>query len=68
MVNKTPIKDNTIKSVTDFSIIETNLKKQGLLPLTFSDPADYNKVKSDDKISLIGLDKLAPNEVKLILK
>ncbi len=31
-------------------IHETNLKKQGMLPLTFSDPADYDKVQPDDKV------------------
>ncbi|KAK4452051.1 mitochondrial aconitate hydratase [Podospora aff. communis PSN243] len=34
-------------------IHETNLKKQGMLPLTFSDPADYDKIKPDDRIDLI---------------
>ncbi|CAF3687043.1 unnamed protein product, partial [Rotaria sordida] len=43
-------------------IHETNLKKQGLLALTFDNPDDYDKIKPDDKISLIGLNKLAPNE------
>ncbi|CAF5158215.1 unnamed protein product, partial [Rotaria sp. Silwood1] len=43
-------------------IHETNLKKQGLLALTFDDPTDYDKIKSDDKISLVGLNKLTPNE------
>ncbi|KAK4612136.1 Aconitate hydratase, mitochondrial [Fulvia fulva] len=33
-------------------IHETNLKKQGMLPLTFSDPADYDKIKPDDRIDL----------------
>ena len=33
-------------------IHETNLKKQGMLPLTFSDPADYDKVREGDRISL----------------
>jgi aconitate hydratase len=42
-------------------IHETNLKKQGMLPLTFADPADYAKISSEgDHISLVGLDKLAP--------
>jgi aconitate hydratase len=39
-------------------IHETNLKKQGLLPLTFTDPADYDKVREDDKVSILGLKKL----------
>ncbi|KAH8670471.1 aconitase family-domain-containing protein [Ilyonectria robusta] len=33
-------------------IHETNLKKQGMLPLTFTDPADYEKIKPDDRIDL----------------
>jgi len=36
-------------------IHETNLKKQGLLALTFAEPNDYEKILEDDKISLIGL-------------
>ena len=39
-------------------IHETNLKKQGLLPLTFQDPADYDLIQEDDRISLVDLDKL----------
>ena len=33
-------------------IHETNLKKQGVLPLTFTDPADYDKVRPDDRVTL----------------
>ena len=40
-------------------IHETNLKKQGLLPLTFRDPADYDRIREDDRISLVGLRDLA---------
>merc|ERR1719206_902893 len=36
-------------------IHETNLKKQGLLPLTFADPADYDKIQPADRISIVGL-------------
>ena len=36
-------------------IHETNLKKQGLLPLTFDDPADYDKIQPTDRISIVGL-------------
>ncbi|XP_022672753.1 aconitate hydratase, mitochondrial-like [Varroa jacobsoni] len=43
-------------------IHETNLKKQGLLPLTFADPSDYDKIKSDDKISIVGLNGFAPGK------
>ena len=41
-------------------IHETNLKKQGIIPLTFVNPSDYEKFCEDDKISITGLDKLAP--------
>ncbi|KAI0150642.1 aconitase family-domain-containing protein [Xylariaceae sp. FL1272] len=34
-------------------IHETNLKKQGMLPLTFADPADYDKIKPEDKVDLL---------------
>ena len=43
-------------------IHETNLKKQGLLPLTFPDPADYDRIREDDRISLTGLQDLAPGQ------
>src|SRR5260221_12801413 len=36
-------------------IHETNLKKQGLLPLTFANPADYDRVRQGDLISILGL-------------
>lgn len=42
---------------------ETNLKKQGLLPLTFADPADYNKIHPVDKLSIVGLADFAPGKV-----
>ncbi len=41
-------------------IHETNLKKQGILPLTFADPADYERIHKDDRISLVGLADLTP--------
>jgi aconitate hydratase len=40
-------------------IHETNLKKQGVLPLTFADAADYDKVRQDDRVSILGLAGLA---------
>jgi len=43
-------------------IHETNLKKQGILPLTFEDPADYDRVQETDRISVIGLAQLAPGQ------
>ena len=49
-------------------IHETNLKKQGMLPLTFDNPADYDKVKEDDKINL-DVKEIAPGEkVKMTIK
>jgi aconitate hydratase len=42
-------------------IHETNLKKQGLLPLTFADPATYDQIGEDDRISVHGLADLAPD-------
>jgi aconitate hydratase len=42
-------------------IHETNLKKQGLLPLTFADPATYDQIGEDDTISVHGLAQLAPD-------
>ena len=42
-------------------IHETNLKKQGLLPLTFADPATYDLIDEDDRISVHGLAELAPD-------
>ncbi len=41
-------------------IHETNLKKQGILPLTFADPKDYDKVLEDDTLDVLGLKDLAP--------
>ncbi len=41
-------------------IHETNLKKQGMLPLTFANAEDYDKIREDDRLSLTGLSKLAP--------
>nr|XP_023021964.1 probable aconitate hydratase, mitochondrial isoform X1 [Leptinotarsa decemlineata] len=43
-------------------IHETNLKKQGLLPLTFSNTSDYDKIQPSDKISLKNLKNLSPGK------
>jgi len=40
-------------------IHESNVKKQGLLALTFRDPADYDRIREDDRVSLVGLAQLA---------
>ncbi|GJQ63348.1 MAG: aconitate hydratase [Melioribacteraceae bacterium] len=50
-------------------IHETNLKKQGMLPLTFADPAVYDKIMEDDRLSILGLTELAPEkQLKLVIK
>jgi aconitate hydratase len=41
-------------------IHETNLKKQGMLPLTFADPADYDRISGDDTVAIVGLGSFAP--------
>jgi aconitate hydratase A / 2-methylisocitrate dehydratase len=43
-------------------IHESNLKKQGLLALTFQDPADYDRIRADDRLSLVGLEEMAPGQ------
>ena len=43
-------------------IHETNLKKQGILPLTFADPKDYDLVDQADRVSIRGLASLAPGK------
>ena len=50
-------------------IHEANLKKQGVLPLTFSDPADYDEIEEYDRVSIVNLAKLQPgNPVKTVIK
>jgi aconitate hydratase len=50
-------------------IHESNLKKQGLLALVFQNPGDYDKIREDDRISLIGLRDMAPGKpVECIVK
>ena len=43
-------------------IHETNLKKQGMLALTFQDKNDYDKILEDDSINILGLESFKPNE------
>lgn len=50
-------------------IHETNLKKQGMLALTFADKNDYDKVRENDKISIIGLTDFTPGKnLTIVLK
>ncbi len=49
-------------------IHETNLKKQGMLALTFANPADYDKIKEDDLLDITGLTTFTPgNPLTLVL-
>jgi aconitate hydratase len=49
-------------------IHETNLKKQGILALTFGNPTDYDKIKEDDRVSLVNLMALSPGkDVKMLI-
>ena len=41
-------------------IHETNLKKQGMLALTFANQKDYDRVQAEDRVSILGLRDLAP--------
>ena len=43
-------------------IHETNLKKQGMLALTFANEADYDKIQEDDTFNFIDLKEFAPNK------
>jgi len=43
-------------------IHESNLKKQGLLALIFQDPADYDRIRVNDRLSLVGLQEMAPGQ------
>ena len=43
-------------------IHESNLKKQGLLALTFENPTDYDRIREEDRVSLVGLADMAPGK------
>jgi aconitate hydratase len=43
-------------------IHESNLKKQGVLALTMTDPADYDRFREDDRVSLVGLGAMAAGQ------
>jgi aconitate hydratase len=43
-------------------IHESNLKKQGVLPLTFANPADYDKVRETDRVTVGGMSGLEPGK------
>ncbi|KPL13868.1 MAG: aconitate hydratase, partial [Bacteroides sp. SM23_62] len=50
-------------------IHETNLKKQGVLALTFKNPDDYELIREDDRVSIVDLKKFAPGKsLQLIIK
>ncbi|MFM1914023.1 MAG: Aconitate hydratase, partial [Bacteroidota bacterium] len=47
-------------------IHETNLKKQGMLALTFANESDYDKIQEDDEIAILGLTSFSPNKALTI--
>ena len=47
-------------------IHETNLKKQGVLTLTFSDKEDYKKIREDDKIDITGLKRIRTGQTSYL--
>ena len=50
-------------------IHETNLKKQGILPLTFAAPADYDRFEQNDRVSVLGLSGMAPGKpVRVVVR
>jgi len=49
-------------------IHETNLKKQGILPLTFANPSDYDKIREDDKVTLFASELQPEQPVRMIVK
>jgi aconitate hydratase len=50
-------------------IHETNLKKQGVLPLTFCSPSDYDLITQNSRLSILGLQNLSEsNKVKCVIK
>ncbi len=50
-------------------IHETNLKKQGMLALTFKNPSDYDRIQEFDRLSIVGLDGLLPGvSLKLVVR
>ncbi len=49
-------------------IHETNLKKQGMLALTFANPSDYSKIQENDSIDIVGLESFEPGkQLQLVL-
>ncbi len=48
-------------------IHETNLKKQGVLAISFQDPADYERIREDDLIDILGLDAFSPGQPLQVL-
>merc|ERR1712072_1576446 len=48
-------------------IHETNLKKQGMLPLTFAEPADYDKIKPEDKVDILATELAVGQPVTMVV-
>ena len=50
--------------VRSFAASTRPTKKQGILPLTFANPADYDRISGNDRVSILGLKDLAPGKVR----
>ena len=58
-----------MSKITGATLIARNLKKQGILPLTFQNPGDWDKVLESDQVDIVGLTDLAPGRsVELVLR
>lgn len=55
----------SLRSYILFSYVFAFFFITGLLPLTFANSADYDKIQPDDKLSLLGLNDLAPGKVNM---
>lgn len=49
-------------------IHESNLKKQGMLPLTFADTTAYDRIEASDRVSLLGLNELRRGQIVMVVK
>ena len=60
--------EGSVARSLDALIHETNLKKQGMLALTLSNPDDYERFQSDDTVDIVGIAGLAPGRpVRVVL-
>ena len=62
IVSNTTLKVKAVIVKSFARIHETNLKKQGMLAITFSNEADYDKIQENDSIDFADLDSFAPDK------